>query len=58
MRHKQDNDYFDMSQQEIADILQTSRPNLGSIERRAYEKFKKAFEAKGYKIEDVLVDML
>lgn len=54
MRHKQDNDYFEMSQQEIADIFQTSRPNLGSIERRAYEKFKKAFEAKGYKIEDLL----
>ena len=54
MRHKLDNDYFEMSQQEIADVFETSRPNLGCIERRAYEKFKKAFEAKGYKIEDLL----
>ncbi len=54
MRHKLENDYFEMTQREIADIFETSQPNLGSIERRAYEKFKKAFEAKGYKIEDLL----
>jgi biotin operon repressor len=56
MRHKQENNYFAMSQQEVADVLGMSRPMLGCIERRAYEKFRKALEQKGYKIEDVLVD--
>lgn len=54
MRHKLENDYFAMSQQEIAEVMGMSRPMLGSIERRAYEKFKKALEEKGYKIEDLL----
>ena len=58
MRHKLETDYFAMSQQEIADIMGMSRPALVSIERRAYEKFKKELEKRGYKIEDVLVDSL
>jgi transcriptional regulator len=57
MKHKKHDDYFDMTQQEIADTLGMSRPMLGCVERRAYEKFKKALAQKGYKIEDVLVGM-
>jgi DNA-directed RNA polymerase specialized sigma24 family protein len=54
MRHKLENDYFAMTQQEIADIMGMSRPALGCIERRAYEKFRKELEKRGYKIEDLL----
>lgn len=54
MRHKLENDYFAMTQKEIADVMGMSRPMLGCIERRAYEKFKKEFERRGYKIEDLL----
>ena len=56
MKQKQEYSYFAMTQQEVADILGMSRPMLGAVERRAYEKFRKALEQKGYKIEDVLVD--
>ncbi len=57
MKHKNEYSYFAMTHQEIADVLGMSRPMVGSIEVRAYEKFKKALLEKGYKIEDVLVDM-
>jgi DNA-directed RNA polymerase specialized sigma24 family protein len=56
MRQREENHYFAMTQQEIADAMGMSRPMVGSIESRAYEKFKKALAQKGYKIEDVLVD--
>jgi len=47
---------FSMTQQEVADAFGTSRANLGSIEARAKEKFKKALEQRGINIKDLLQD--
>ena len=47
---------FAMTQQEVADAFGTSRANLGCIEARAREKFKKALEKRGIDIKDLLQD--
>jgi DNA-directed RNA polymerase specialized sigma subunit len=45
-------DYFNMTQQEVADRLEMSRANVGQYERQALEKLRKALEKRGIKAED------
>ena len=50
-------DDYNVTQQQVADYFNTSRANAGSIEKRAMEKFKKEFEKRGYKLDDLLGGM-
>lgn len=47
-------DSFNVTQQQVADFLGTSRAQAGSIEKRAMEKFKKELEKRGIKLNDLL----
>lgn len=51
------NRMYAMTQQEVADKLGMSRPNLGSIEARALVKLRKELEKRGYKMEDFIGGM-
>jgi DNA-directed RNA polymerase specialized sigma24 family protein len=51
------NRIYEMTQQEAADRLGMSRPNLGSIEARALVKLRKELEKRGYKMEDFIGGM-
>ena len=51
------NKMYAMTQQEVADSLGMSRPNLGSIEARALVKLKKELEKRGYKASDFIGGM-
>lgn len=51
------NQTYAMTQQEVADQLGMSRPNLGSIEARALVKLKKELEKRGYKASDFIGGM-
>lgn len=48
--------FFAMTHEEIAKEIGMTRFTVRIIEARAYEKFKRALNRKGIKIEDVLVD--
>jgi len=47
-----------MTLQEIADILGTSRERVRQIEQRALGKLRRKLNAMGYKVEDVLGDII
>jgi hypothetical protein len=47
-----------MTLQEIADILGTSRERVRQIEQRALGKLRRRLNAMGYKVEDVLGDII
>lgn len=47
-----------MTLQEIADILGTSRERVRQIEQRALGKLRRRLSAMGYKVEDVLGDII
>ena len=47
-----------MTLQEIADILGTSRERVRQIEQRALGKLRRRLNAMGYKLEDVLGDII
>jgi len=57
MNEKAKGDFYYMTQQEVADAIGTSRPNVGSIEARALAKLKKELEKRGYKMEDLIGGM-
>ena len=42
----------DMTQQEVADALGTTRAAVADIEKRALRKLKRELEKRGYKMED------
>ena len=50
----QPSEHFDMTQQEIADILGMNRTTVNYIERAALEKLKVALEKRGFKVSDLL----
>lgn len=43
---------FDMTQQEVADVLGIPRSYISSIESRAKAKLKAKLESRGFKMED------
>jgi DNA-directed RNA polymerase specialized sigma24 family protein len=45
-------DYFNLTQQEVADALEMSRANVGQHERQALQKLKKTLEERGITAED------
>jgi transcriptional regulator len=45
-------DYFNMTQQEVADRLEMTRSNVNQYEKQALEKIRIAFEKRGIKAED------
>jgi DNA-directed RNA polymerase specialized sigma subunit len=47
-------DYYHMTQQEVADRLGLSRPNVNHYEKQALEKFRVALEKRGIKPSDLL----
>jgi DNA-directed RNA polymerase specialized sigma subunit len=47
-------DYYNMTQQEVADRLGLSRPNVNHYEKQALEKLRAALEKRGIKASDVL----
>jgi DNA-directed RNA polymerase specialized sigma subunit len=47
-------DEYDMTQQEVADVLGMSRAHVGSLETRAKQKLKAALEKRGFKLTDLL----
>jgi DNA-directed RNA polymerase sigma subunit (sigma70/sigma32) len=47
-------DYYHMTQQEVADRLGISRPNVNHYEKQALEKFRIALEKRGIKPSDLL----
>lgn len=51
---KQQKDYFEMTQQEVADRLGMKRPNVSDYEKRALEKLREALEKRGIKASDFL----
>ena len=54
---KQQTDYYNMTQQQIADRMNMSRPNVGSVETRALAKLKAELEKRGYKASDFIGGM-
>jgi len=51
------NRMYAMTQQEVADVLGMSRPNVGSVETRALAKLRQELEKRGYKMEDFIGGM-
>jgi DNA-directed RNA polymerase specialized sigma subunit len=51
---KTDYDQYDMTQQEVAEVLGMSRAHVGSIETRAKQKIKAALEKRGFKLNDLI----
>lgn len=51
------NRMYAMTQQEAAEILGMSRPNLGAVEIRALAKLRIELEKRGYKMEDFIGGM-
>jgi len=51
---KTDYDQYDMTQQEVAEVLGMSRAHVGSIETRAKQKIKAALEKRGLKLNDLI----
>jgi DNA-directed RNA polymerase specialized sigma subunit len=51
---KTDYDQYDMTQQEVAEVLGMSRAHVGSIETRAKQKIKAALEKRGFKFNDLI----
>jgi DNA-directed RNA polymerase sigma subunit (sigma70/sigma32) len=47
-------DYYHMTQQEVADKLGLSRPNVNHYEKQALEKLRIALEKRGIKANDIL----
>lgn len=58
MNEKVKGDFYYMTQQEVADAIGTSRPNVGSIEARALVKLKAELAKRGYKMEDFIGGMV
>lgn len=50
----QPSEHFDMTQQEIADILGMNRSTINYYEKQALEKLRVALEKKGFKLSDFL----
>ena len=50
----QPKEQFEMTQQEIADLLGMNRATVIYYEKQALEKLKKALEEQGFKLEDLL----
>ena len=50
-------DDFNMTQQEVADVLGMERSYVGFVEQRAKAKFKAELEKRGYKMEDLIGGM-
>jgi DNA-directed RNA polymerase specialized sigma subunit len=51
---KSEYDQYDMTQQEVAEVLGMSRAHVGSIEIRAKQKLKAALEKRGLKLTDLV----
>jgi len=51
---KSEYDQYDLTQQEVADVLGMSRAHVGSIETRAKQKLKAALEKRGLKLNDLI----
>lgn len=49
-----DDSLFDLTHQEIADVLKVERAGVSSLEKRAMKKFKAILKEKGYTLEDFL----
>jgi DNA-directed RNA polymerase specialized sigma subunit len=47
-------EYFNMTQQEVADRLEMSRSSVNQYEKQALEKIRMAFEKRGIKASDFL----
>ena len=47
-------DYYNMTQQEVADRLKMNRSSVNQYEKQALEKLKKALEKRGIKANDIL----
>jgi DNA-directed RNA polymerase specialized sigma24 family protein len=45
-------DYFNMTQQEVADALGMNRTTVNYFEKQALEKLRKALEERGITVED------
>jgi DNA-directed RNA polymerase specialized sigma24 family protein len=54
MTEKTPYDDYDMTQQEVADALDMSRPHVGSVEARAREKFRMLLEQRGITFNDLI----
>lgn len=57
MIEKNKYDYYDMTQQEVADALGMERSYVGFVEQRAKAKLKVALEKRGFKLEDFIGGM-
>ena len=50
----EDKSLFDMTQEEIAQVLNSRRENISVVEKRAMQKFKAALKEKGITFEDLV----
>ena len=51
----QDHSLFDMTQEEVAQVLNIKREGISSLEKRAMKKFKAILKEKGLTFEDLVV---
>jgi transcriptional regulator len=49
-----DKDLFDMTQEEVAQVLNSRREYISVVEKRAMQKFKAALKEKGITFEDLV----
>jgi hypothetical protein len=49
-----DNALFDMTQEEVAQVLNSRREYISVVEKRAMQKFKAALKEKGITFEDLV----
>lgn len=54
---REQGDYYHMTQQEIADRLEMSRPHIGCVETRALAKLRAELEKRGFKASDFIGGM-
>jgi len=50
-----DHSLFDMTQEEVAQVLNIKREGISSLEKRAMKKFKAILKEKGLTFEDLVV---
>jgi transcriptional regulator len=51
---EKDKDLFDMTQEEVAQVLNSRRGYISVVEKRAMQKFKAALKEKGITFEDLV----